>query len=472
MNPTQIRSREAGGALYFALIIGITLMGMSTVMVSVSTTTTQEYETARKHMVRLHIAESGVRRAILELGQGGDGDIGTALQPVAFGRGTHWVDTTDNGDGTFTIVAHGRYGRRERAVAAVVREAGGVFHNAVFAGNESGDAGYELDFGGTGVQADVVNGDIYSGNDITVVGDASVNGTASATGSINGTSGYTGVTQPIPDIGAMGYETNHDVNVAEQFNQSQFWAYDNAGGSAWMLPSNVESHIFRKNPSDRYTEYSSTTKNDYFLEDPYEAVNADYSQNGSNPYNITLTGGGSSGPNGNEKVYFIDGNLWIHNKRSYSLQLKYNGAGGTRVTFVVKGNVYVSDNFFVDGGELSGVAIIAMRDAAVPDSGNVYFGDPAFGTLQQMNAFLYGENNFHDNNLDASGSAMVDVNGIMSAGNHVDINRTWSNGEHSRLTVNYDSRIRDGELDLPGLPGAGGGAAAYTIVAWREVAQQ
>ena len=175
---------------------------------------------------------------------------------------------------------------------------------------------------------------------------------------------------------------------------------------------------------------------------------------------------------GNDRVYFIDGNLWIHNRHTYSLQLEYTGHGGTRVTFVVKGNIYVSDNLFIHGALQSGVAIIAIRDAAVSDSGNVYFGDPAFGTLQQMNAFMYGENSFYDNNLDSSGSAMVDVNGMMSAGNHVEINRTWSNGQHSKLTVNFDDRIKTGALVLPGLPTVVGGSSTFAIVAWHEVAQQ
>lgn len=472
MNPNQVTPREAGAALYLALVIGIVLMGMSTVMVSVSTTTTQENETARKHMVRLQIAESGVRRALLELSQGGDGDIGTMGAPVDFGRGTHWVDTTDNGDGTYTVIARGRYGSGERVVAAVVQEMGGLFHHAVFAGNASGDIAYDLDFGGTALQADVVNGDVYSGNDILVTGDATLNGDVRAKGSITGATGETGVTQPIPNIAAMGYETNHDINVAQQFAASQYWSYDSAGGYAWQLPASKEAHIFRKNPTDRYSEYSSTAKDDFFLEDPFETVRVDSNQNGTDPYRITLSGGDEPGLEGNDRVYFIDGNLWIHNKRTYSLQLMYTGEGGTRVTFVVKGNVYISDNFFVDGGVLSGVAIIAIHDAAVSDSGNVYFGDPAFGTLQQMNAFLYGQNSFYDNNLDSFGSALVDVNGMMSAGDHVEINRTWWNGQHSKLTVNFDDRIKTGALALPGLPTVVGGSSTFAIVAWHEVAQQ
>ena len=472
MNDLKNRMAERGAALYFALVIGVSLMGMATVMVSVSTTTTQENETARKHVVRLDIAESAVRRAIFDLNNGGSGTIGSAASPLSFGGGAHWASATDNGDGTHTVVARGTYARGQRAVEAVVQEVGGMFHHAVFAGNESGDASYDLDFGGSGNQADQVIGDVYSGNDIRISGDASITGEARASGSIHGMSGYEGVTQPIPQIAAMNYEVNHDVNVAQEFSESGSFRYDSAGGYAWQVPEHMESHIFRKNPTDRYTEYSATAKDDFFLEDPYERVYSDPYQNGSSAYQATLTGGGNPGPNGSSRVVFIDGNLWVHNKRTYSLQLKYGGSGGTRVTFVVKGNVYISDNLFVHGGNDSGIAIIAMKDAAVADSGNVYFGDPVFGTLQQMNAFLYAENNFYDNNLDAVGSAMVEVNGMMSAGNHVNINRTWSNGQHSKLTVQFDDRIKNGTLDLPGLPqSSSGGGASYVVVSWREIAQ-
>ena len=42
-------------------------------------------------------------------------------------------------------------------------------------------------------------------------------------------------------------------------------------------------------------------------------------------------------------MYFIDGNLWIHNKNVRSLRILTED-GGTNVTFVVKGNIYVSDD--------------------------------------------------------------------------------------------------------------------------------
>jgi len=142
-----------------------------------------------------------------------------------------------------------------------------------------------------------------------------------------------------------------------------------------------------------------------------------------------------------------------------------------RVTFVVKGNIYISDNIFYHDENQDGLALIAMKDSAVTDSGNIYFGDPSFGTLEYMDAFMYAENNFLDSNLSATGSARVTVHGNMTAGNQVKINRDFGS-QHSKLTVNYDSRIWDGTLQLPGLPTASGSGSAWAVASWREVSVQ
>jgi hypothetical protein len=81
---------------------------------------------------------------------------------------------------------------------------------------------------------------------------------------------------------------------------------------------------------------------------------------------------------------------------------------------------------------------------------------------------MYAENDFIDNNLSATGSARVTVNGNMTAGNQVRINRDWGT-QHSKLTVNFDDRIWTGALDLPGLPTQSGAGATWTVASWREI---
>jgi hypothetical protein len=346
---------------------------------------------------------------------------------------------------------------------------GDIYDHALFAGNTSEDPLYVMKLGGSGLQADRVLGDVYSGGSVAVTGTASVDGTIRAEDEITGASGETGVSQPVPDIAAMNYPTTADYNVAALFSGASYKS-NTLGGSAYQVPQKNPAHIFRKNPSDRSADTSGTVKNDYFLEDPYQPMHTDPKSNGSDPCPIVLTGtNGTPGTNANHKVYYIDGNLWVHNKNVFSFQLQHKEPNGVQVTFVAKGNIYFSDNIYYQDNQNDGIAFIAMKDTAVKDSGNIYFGDPVFGTLEVMHAFMYAENNFYDKNLSATGSAQVSVYGNMTAGNQVNINRDYGK-QHSKLTVNYDNRISVGDLDMPGLPRTDDeGGAGYTLTAVRRI---
>jgi hypothetical protein len=123
----------------------------------------------------------------------------------------------------------------------------------------------------------------------------------------------------------------------------------------------------------------------------------------------------------------------------------------------------MGDNILYQNPATDGVAIIAMKDPNVSDSGNIYFGDSVFGTLEEMDAFMYAENNFVDTNLNSSGSAHITVKGTMSAGNQININRDYG-GSHTRLDLTFDPRVKDGTLALPELPALLGGTQAHQYV--------
>jgi hypothetical protein len=452
---------------------------MGAAMMAVSGSSQNEGKTSVEKMKALYVAEAGLSEAILDVNRNTIDpwkDTGStswgANGAASFSGGIHWGTMVLNADGSVTITSAGASQGQQRAVEAViVAPAGGIFSNALFAGNSDDDPNYDLDFGGLGGQADEINGDVYSGGNVVVGGDADVNGTARAKGSITGTGGETGVYQPIPDIAGMKYSINHDFDVAAMFGSASYQS-NGLGGSAYQLPESSPAHIFRKNPSDRATDTSGTPKDDYFLEDPYESVNTSSTINVSNATRISLSGmGGKPGVSGNDAVYYIDGNLWVHNKRIFSFAMYNSGSEDIRVTFVVSGNIYFSDNILYQDPDDDGVAFIAIKDENEPDSGNIYFGDPVFGTLEQMDAYMYAENNFYDTNLSASGSAQVTVNGNMTAGNKVLIDRDYS-GQHSKLTVNYDERVATGDLSLPGLPTSSGSAGTWSVVSWREVPVQ
>ncbi len=471
MMRVQISGQRSGGALLIAIIATIVLAGMTTAMLSLSTASQKEGLAAADRVRALYVAEAGMSRSIAELEAGVPKNaVGSADNPVAFGGGGFWGTSVDNGDNTRTITSFGTADGVTRGIRCLmVAQISPIYGNALFAGNSSGDPTYTLGFGGCGSQADMIKGPVYSGNDIDVACDATITGAVRATGTITGTPGTQNISQPVPDIPGMSYATNHDYDVAGEFASSAVWGSAPSSGDAYQLPEDHPCHIFRKNPDDRASATSGTPKDDYFLEDPYEATNGSSLIDPSGGALVTLSGsGGKPGPDGSDKVYYIDGNLWVHSNPMYSFTLHNSAPDGARLTIVVSGNIYVSDNIFYDDPGTSGLALIAIKDSKEPDSGNIYFGDPKYGTLEHMSAFMYAENDFYDNNLSASGSARVTVHGNMTAGNQVNINRDY-NGQHSKLAVDFDQRIMNGTLALPGLPTQSSKIDGWTLSAWHEI---
>lgn len=481
------RSQQAGIALISTVLVVAILAGMTSAFLAIGVSGNREVMGVRDDARALYLAEAGIQEALtdirmkVEANQGGKANypnlnltagIATKGTPKTLKSGSYWASVTDQGDDIYTLEATGTSGSGTRALRVAVRiGSSGAFDNALFAGNISNDPNYTMKLGGSGSQADVIIGDIYSGGALSVSGDASFSGTTSVNSWISGAAGTTGITQDIPDVFAMGYETNHDIDVASEFTGgSQTYLYDAAGGKAWQLPEDNPAHIFRKNPSDRSSLTSATVKDDFFLEDPYEPVNRDSNQDGSDPYPITLTGtAGDPGVDSSNYVFSVDGNFWVNNSPTFSFRFNHEADEAVRVTFVVKGNVYFSDNLFYQDQDTDAIAFIAINDPDVADSGNIYFGDRNGGTLSYMSAFMYAENDFVDYNLSASGSKQVEVFGAMSAGNHVNIERDYA-GHHSRLTVDFDDRLKNGLIELPGMPKQISSSTGVSVIGWSEEA--
>ena len=475
-------ARRRGGILLASLVLVMVLSGVMVSVFTVSLAQKNEVNRSTGELRALYLADAAITDCLAgiaiseETGADKPTEVGTQAAPVVMNGGRYWASITDNGDESFTVQATGSAGLMRRRVDAVVAPVGGgIYDHAVFAGNSGGAAGYTLELGGVGGQADVIDGDIFSGGDIDVTGDATVTGEINAGGTVFGALGHNGVQRPTPDIAGMDYANNNDFDVAAMFAAAS-WQSSSAGGNAYQLPETSPAHIFRKDPDDRTDETSSTTKSDYFLEDPYESITGFTFPNGKSGQEITLSGTmGEPGVSGTDKVYFIDGNLWVHNKPSGRFMFSNTDAEGAKVTFVVKGNIYFSDDIYIADEDTDGVAFVAINDPAEADSGNVYFGDPRYGTLEYMQSWIYAENDFYDNNLDASGSKTVTIKGNMTAGNHVAISRDFVDGsgnvEHSKLTVDFDDRLSNGTIELPGLPRMDGGIEGFEVAMWRVVSE-
>lgn len=472
-NKTRPHTSSRGSAMIIVIAFTAVMAAFAAAALAYTASSSREVDRERAEVQALYSAEAGLNAGLAQfaVARNTGEDVAAGVTSADFAGdsdlGRFRSDITPNPDGTFTVQATGTAQRAHRRIEAIVAPTTpSPFNYSMFAGNFSGDSAYDLELGGTGGQADRVVGDIFSGGDIAVTGDASIDGEVTAGGTITGTAGTSGVELDLPMVLEIDYEAFSDIDVAAAFEGAEVKA-DNAGGTAAQLPEDHPAHIFRKDPTDRSADVNSTEKSDYFLEDPYETPTADWAQDGSGAFEVSLPA------EANKRVYYIDGNLWLHNRQTYSLKITNEGSQATQVTFVVKGNVYFSDNFYYDDPEYGGVAFIALADEEVEDSGNVYFGDPSFGTMQYAEAMIFAENNFYDNNLDASGSADVRLRGSMTAGNQVAIQRDYEKSDgsvsHTRLELNFDSRQLDGVLDLPGIPREEDEEVGFVVATWREV---
>lgn len=469
---------QRGTVLMVAMILVLLLAGLAMAYVAITGRQAASAYVSYKSDRALYLAEAGLADAMFDFEKGGTGDLTTPQSGMC--GGTYTTTAVSVGTDTLVMTSHATFVDTERTVEIVAYNgAHPIFRHAVFAGDSSDDPDYALEFGGVDDGAnqrwqDEVTGDVYSGEDIVIADDAEIDGQLRAEGEIVGGTGTYGAL-PIPDIAGMDYPNNHDVNVNQQFDEFGYSTSVDGYGTGDAVPEDNSAHIFNKNPSDRQTECNMTPGDDFFLEDVYEHCQA---------YNTRL----SVAPGGNDQVYFVEGDLWIHNKNTYSFQLKNPDS---HITIVVQGSIHIADDFHYHNDVKSGVALIAIMAPDDPNgeySGNIYIGDPAFGTVQEINAFLYAENNFIDENLDEGGSAEFFINGIMSAGNHIAMNRdfvgsgywqgaypnrTWvptdeEGTHHSKMVIELDDRIFTGELILPGLPEIDPGTGQWVIVAWRE----
>ena len=229
--------------------------------------------------------------------------------------------------------------------------------------------------------------------------------------------------------------------------------------------------------------------NDYFLEDPtdstYNTIPGESLAVAKNDHNRTHTMLINVTPQDNVKLYYVDGNVFLHATPTYAMRFKNPG---TRVTIVAKGNITISDEFYYNAQyatnlQYSGMnstvvnnpsdalCLIALKNPACTNSGNIYIGDTAYGTGGSIHAMLYAENDFVDNNINSVGQQFISVFGNMTAGNQVRINRQVGGGTYrTRLDVTLDERIRDGTIIVPGLPHPLGSQRSIQVdTAWRMV---
>jgi hypothetical protein len=297
----------------------------------------------------------------------------------------------------------------------VSRMAGGVYWNAVYAGNSSnalynGQA-YSLNFGGSNGVGDQIWGNIYSGGNITAgtpagfsdsngnAGGSQVtyNGTNNSTLSgtynqgseaalainRNATTGQTSWEQSIAQLGSGNRDPNTGVAYIDVKNdlasKGAYGSWVDGSSATQITDPNQPSHIFRENPTSDYSsaprtqayEYAYSGKNDFYLEDPTNSQVTHQSLSGVPVNGDTTASALNVNQNGNNAVYFIDGNLRVSGEPIKSYQLTPTaGTGALKMTMVVKGNVSMTDNVLYPSwqSKTDSLAIIAIQDPAFPNT--------------------------------------------------------------------------------------------------------
>ncbi len=291
-----------------------------------------------------------------------------------------------------------------------------------------------------------------------------------------------------PDLTNMFYGVNRNstkpANALSRWGNDVIVSSNNYGTAKAIVDVTKPQHIFVRNPPTSgsvtvggktingrsytaITNASGQRLDDYFFEDPADAT-----------YNTTVASlkigtAADTAPMlinvaaaDNNKLYFVDGNVYIHHPNVMAMRFRNPN---TRITIVANGNITISDEFYYNASYSSTLAasninstivnspsdvlcFIALKNPNFPtNTGNIKIGDAQFGTGGSIHAMLYAENDFIDNNLNTSGQPFISIFGNMTAGNQVRLNRPTS-GSRTRLDVTLDDRVRDGSIIIPGIP--------------------
>lgn len=475
-----------------------------------------------RKMKAFYFAESGLARYITNAYNGNFNDI----PDTPFEEGSYYVEVYPNPAEPNFVIATGRAGREYKSIKVGLAFLAYPYEHAIFGasspqgGGVPGVENWTLDLRGEGIPErvyipgatgqiwrggrDQVYGDVYARGNVAMYEESSVYpkysenydifGDVEATGLVDysqnvyGRDSISGAAEGgvdpllVPDLVAMNYANNNSHDVSGLFGTQ----------STGRLVGHELYNQVVKNPSDRWQEVSSTAGDDYFFE-PARITSPGSWNTASTP--LRLSDGA---------VYYVDGDVWIHNPTSYGFRID------GKVTIVATGDIHISDNLgYANPQSALGLIALGKYDSGgnLISGGNIYFGDPRYGTTYTVDALMFAANDFlycTDSITGRPGEPETGfkVYGNFAGMNHVSVNRDWytpdgsryarpayydhetstwidlenrtpltqtelDNLRHYQMIINYDERIRDPEFQLPGLP-RGPGTILSGIRYWEE----
>ncbi len=425
------------------------------------------------------LAEAGRHASMADLYAGRDGNRGI-LAATSFGDGTYQVveDPVESrrriSTGTVTV------GNRTvtRRILFDLAFVSPLFEKVVYAGNKDyPDDNWSLQISGTGnsgppvptsssgnfpggrdsLLGDVeVKGDVWMDgqsrvgvpdpNRYGVAGDVDASGTIyqgpNATIAGSQREGST-IAEP-PRLNEMDYAANNNYDIAQIFRD--------AGVTSGSLPvGHPLRNVVVKNPSDRAAENASTAGDDYYFE-PASISGAGTPSTAVTPLVL-----------GDDKIYYVDGHAWFHSKSTYGFRVD------GQATIVASRDIHISDNLAYRNRGLEPVnnnppdmlALVALGQytGEVRSShGDIYFGDPEYGTMYTVDAFMFANNDFYYN-TDANTGAQGEPNsGFKVFGNYMAVNRIviqrdWYSGSTYKLAGVERTAVKTGNEWFDALDG-------------------
>ncbi len=467
---------------------------------------------AIKRTKAFYLAEAGLSKLATRLHNNEFENI----ENTALGEGHYRVDVyLDDKDLPSYAISTGRVANQKKRIKVGISFLAAPYEHSIYAGNSDGQkwyfvlrgkgnpqqVGFSREVGGR----DIVNGNIRIHGDIILCEESSVNpaplpntyglnGDVDATGDIDilDSASISGEARENvdgidpPDLIGMNYEINNTHNVSQIFA-------DRGINSGYLPSENELYNVVVKNPTDRSDECAATTGDDYFFE-PARVTGGGGQKDATTPLHL-----------GSNRIYYVDGDVWVHNKTTYGFLVD------GKATIVATGDIHICDNTkYADNQSLLGLVALGNYDDynQLVSGGNVYFGDPRYGTTYTVSALMFAANDFLYNTDSVTGGVEepqtgFSVYGNLNGLNQVSINRDWYNDDktkngkpayfdpstgqwisiedgraltsteintlrHYQMIINYDDRIWTQDTQPPGLP-RGGGTIFAALTDWEEL---
>jgi hypothetical protein len=508
---TRISKSEKGLALVAVVVFTLIFVILGFSMLNMAKTeivmTEKELDSARA----FYAAEAGMAQLTTKLYNQEFVDIAD----TSLGEANFKVDLDFNASPPFAI-STGTAGMEVKKIKTELSFLAPPYESAVYAGNISGNQ-WDFSLRGQGVPKvsgmsgrevggkDIVNGNIYVNGDAALYEESNVNpsplgnykGDIDSTGkakvldsaTVTGTVTDGAAAKPQPNLVNMNYAVNNTHNVSKIFAD--------AGVDYGYLPSDNELYdVMVKNPTNRSGECKTTTGDDYFLEPSIVDNKGAQYKDARTPLDL-----------GENRIYYVEGDLWVHSTSTYGFLVD------GQVTVVVTGDIHISDNIkYADSDSLLGLVALGEYDGSgeLISGGNIFFGDPRFGTMSTTSALMFAADSFLYNTdaisrNSAEPTSGISIYGNLNALNQVSIQRDWFTkggkatpaffdptiGEsgawvdpetgvaltaneikslrHYQMAITYDDRIRNLETQPPGLPIADGGLIFGGLKSWQEI---